>query len=145
MTKCSVEGCTRNAFTRGFCGSHYTMFWRSQNEGKVCPCGKKTAAGQTHCSTCFTRLYRLREREQRLSREKEYELVGKKGEWPEPENLWIQLQLCGRNDLKTFLSSRSGKRFGIWPQTDHSLSCWIEAQIDSTAPCRCGAAALSTR
>lgn len=111
-------------------------------EPKICECGNPTRFGQTKCPRCHTRVYRDSDLALRRRTEASFSVLAAKGCWPEREAQWIELQNCHGPDLASYLKSRSGKR-QVWPNTDHSLVCWMDSQRDPEHICYCGADKLA--
>lgn len=105
---------------------------------KICTCGRRTTRGQTYCNRCQTQIYREADLKPRLEALERYKLIGERGQWPGEFDGWIELQQCHARELSTYLRSRAGTR-KVWPDTDHSLSCWLQNQRDARYICTCGA------
>lgn len=104
----------------------------------ICACGRTTSNGQTQCKKCWAKRMRQNDLQPRLEVIKQYKVTGKVGEWADEFDVWIELQQCHARELTTYLRSRSGKR-KVWPDTEHSLSCWIKSNKDAAHICDCGA------
>lgn len=143
--QCATDGCFLQAHSKGMCARHYAQMRRDndpERPAKFCPCGVQTRYGQTLCPACHTRSYREEDLAVRKQVQGQFVLQKPKGEWPTEFNQWIELQMCHGTEMRTYLQSRAGKR-KVWPDTDHSLSCWMQTERDPKHACDCGAARLA--
>ncbi len=101
-------------------------------------CSRATVKGQTQCKACWAKHMRASDLEPRLEVIDRYKLVGERGAWSSEFDGWIEVQQCHARELTSYLRSRSGQR-KVWPDTDHSLSCWMQAHRDPAHVCDCGA------
>lgn len=144
-TQCATEGCFLQARSKGYCPRHYASMRRDNTEDyeqKLCKCGSATRYGQTLCPRCHTRSYRENDLALRRQVEASFSLLAPKGAWPERDGQWIELQMCHGPNFASYLRYRAGKR-KVWPDTDHSLTCWMDGERDSNHVCYCGAAKLA--
>lgn len=81
---------------------------------------------------------RVEDLQPRLDVQARFKLNGERGKWPSEREQWIELQMLHTPELPAYLRSRSQTR-NVWPQTPHSLSCWLEAQRNVMHSCFCGA------
>lgn len=130
--------CDRPSKTRGLCMTHYTYLRVANMEPKLCGlCGSMYRATGKICNPCY-----LRQRLQRLKQTPKPVATESAG-WPDSSDLWTALRRCrtGEN-LREFLATR-GKTAQmpqeVWPETDHSLACWIATHTDTDHTCTCGA------
>jgi len=114
----------------------------AENLRKVCKCGAFTKYGQTLCGRCHTRSYREEDIAGRTRVQERFALLTGKGQWPTEFDQWIELQMCHGAELQAYLRDRAGRR-RVWPDTDHSLSCWMESERNPRHLCDCGAAKLA--
>ena len=142
--QCAAEGCFLQAHSKGMCPRHYAQTRRAGDDRpqKLCKCGAATKYGQTLCGRCHTRSYREEDLAVRKQVQHQFALQKSKGEWPSEFNQWIELQMCHGAEMRAYLQSRAGKR-KVWPDTDHSLSCWMQSERDPKHACDCGAARLA--
>lgn len=108
------------------------------SEVRMCACGEQAAVGQYHCVRCLKQRRRQADLQPRQDVLAKYSLVGEQGKWANEGEMWIELQQCHGKQLTTYLKSRSAKR-KVWPDTDHSLVCWMRSERDAQHVCDCGA------
>ena len=122
--------CSRPAKARGLCTSHYSMDRVARIGAKTCACGKTYRGSMRICQSCYLA--------QRAMRPKPVAVAVLPAALPEGIEIWRSLRrLKSAEALQQFLG---GKEKGeVWPDTDHSLACWLALQGNATERCCCGA------